>query len=69
MTLFRIGVQATAIHYYTVEAASLAEALETWTDGEYSHDADEVVGEDGPVFAEVLDDDVWVPLELPAGVA
>ena len=70
MTLYRIGVKATAIHYYTVDATSLADALDTWTDGDYSHEADEMVGEDGPVFAELLDPDgYWIALDLPPVVS
>jgi hypothetical protein len=66
MTRYRIGVKATAIRYYEVEADSLADALDTWTDGVYSHEADEVVGEDRPVFAEALDADrFWLALDLP----
>lgn len=68
MTRYRIGVKAIAIHYYEIEADSLDDALDTWTDGDFSHDTAEVVGEDGPVFAERFDEaeNRWVTLELPS---
>ena len=64
MQRFRIGIHATAIRNYVIEAPNLDEALRGWPAGTWEPDPDEIVAEEEPVFAEVLEGDQWRAIDL-----